>query len=92
MTRGGGPPGERVIWGAGPVREVIARKPSSVRVVWVDPQRAGRSARDPVADIVVAARTAATSRGDATIPAHPASTASRARRHASSATGPRAPI
>jgi 23S rRNA (guanosine2251-2'-O)-methyltransferase len=58
MTRGG-PPGDRVIYGAGPVREVIARRPTSVRVVWVDPQRAGRSARDPVADIVVAARNAA---------------------------------
>ena len=57
MTRGG-PPGERVIYGAGPVREVIARRPTSVRVVWVDPQRAGRSARDPVADIVIAARNA----------------------------------
>ncbi|MBX3158297.1 MAG: 23S rRNA (guanosine(2251)-2'-O)-methyltransferase RlmB [Deltaproteobacteria bacterium] len=54
----GGPPGERVVYGAGPVREVIARKATSVRAVWVDPQRAGRSAHDPVAAIVVAARAA----------------------------------
>ena len=51
-------PGERVIYGAGPVRELIARRPASVRAVWVDPQRAGRSTSDPVAAIVVAARAA----------------------------------
>jgi 23S rRNA (guanosine2251-2'-O)-methyltransferase len=51
-------PGERAIYGAGPVRELIARRPQSVRAVWVDPQRAGRSTSDPVAAIVVAARAA----------------------------------
>lgn len=51
-------PGERAIYGAGPVRELIARRPGSVRAVWVDPQRAGRSTSDPVAAIVVAARAA----------------------------------
>jgi 23S rRNA (guanosine2251-2'-O)-methyltransferase len=51
-------PGDRVIYGAGPVRELIARRPASVRAVWVDPQRAGRSTSDPVAAIVVAARAA----------------------------------
>jgi len=51
-------PGERVVYGAGPVRELIARRPSAVRAVWVDPQRAGRSTSDPVAAIVVAARAA----------------------------------
>jgi 23S rRNA (guanosine2251-2'-O)-methyltransferase len=51
-------PGERVIYGAGPVRELIARRPASVRAVWVDPQRAGRTTSDPVAAIVVAARAA----------------------------------
>ena len=51
-------PGERVVYGTGPVRELVARRPASVKVLWVDPQRAGRSARDPVADIVVAARAA----------------------------------
>ncbi|HET9625304.1 MAG TPA: 23S rRNA (guanosine(2251)-2'-O)-methyltransferase RlmB [Kofleriaceae bacterium] len=51
-------PGERVVYGAGPVRELIARRPQHVRAVWVDPQRAGRSTSDPVAAIVVAARAA----------------------------------
>ena len=45
-------PGERSVYGVGPVREVIARRPQSVRVLWVDPQRAGKSAGDPVAQIV----------------------------------------
>jgi 23S rRNA (guanosine2251-2'-O)-methyltransferase len=51
-------PGERVIYGAGPVRELIARRPGAVRAVWVDPQRAGRATSDPIAAIVVAARAA----------------------------------
>jgi len=51
-------PGERVIYGAGPVRELIARRPGAVRAVRVDPQRAGRTTSDPVAAIVVAARAA----------------------------------
>lgn len=51
-------PGERVIYGAGPVRELIARRPAAVRAVWVDPHRAGRTTSDPVAAIVVAARAA----------------------------------
>ncbi|HEY0481915.1 MAG TPA: 23S rRNA (guanosine(2251)-2'-O)-methyltransferase RlmB [Kofleriaceae bacterium] len=51
-------PGERVVYGAGPVRELIARRPEAVRAVWVDPHRAGRSTSDPVAAIVVAARAA----------------------------------
>ena len=38
-------PGERVVYGAGPVRELIARRPEAVRAVWVDPQRAGRATR-----------------------------------------------
>jgi 23S rRNA (guanosine2251-2'-O)-methyltransferase len=51
-------PGERVVYGAGPVRELIARRPAAVHAVWVDPQRAGRTTSDPVAAIVVAARAA----------------------------------
>lgn len=51
-------PGDRLVYGAGPVRELIARRPSSVRAIWVDPHRAGRSTSDPVAAIVVAARAA----------------------------------
>ncbi len=51
-------PGERVVYGAGPVRELIARRPASVKAVWVDPQRAGRQTTDPVAQIVTAARAA----------------------------------
>lgn len=53
-----GDPGERLVYGANPVRELIARKPASVRAVWVDPQRAGRSTSDPVASIVGACRAA----------------------------------
>ena len=51
-------PGDRTIYGAGPVREVIARRAKSVRAVWVDPKRADRSTSDPVAGIVIAARNA----------------------------------
>jgi 23S rRNA (guanosine2251-2'-O)-methyltransferase len=51
-------PGDRLIYGAGPVRELIARRPQSVRAVWVDPRRADRSTSDPIAAIVVAARAA----------------------------------
>ena len=61
MTRGGrgdGGPGDRSIYGANPVRELLARKPSSIRAIWVDPQRAGRSTTDVVAQIVTAARAA----------------------------------
>lgn len=53
-----GGPGERSVYGVGPVREVIARRPDSVKVLWVDPQRAGKTAGDPVAQIVQAARAA----------------------------------
>jgi 23S rRNA (guanosine2251-2'-O)-methyltransferase len=63
--RGGGPrgafpagPSERNVYGVGPVREVVDRRPQSIRVLWVDPQRAGKSAGDPVAMIVTAARAA----------------------------------
>jgi 23S rRNA (guanosine2251-2'-O)-methyltransferase len=55
---GPGGPGERCVYGTGPVREVIARRASAVRAVWVDPQRAGKVAGDPVAQIVAAARAA----------------------------------
>lgn len=59
MTHGGrGQPGDRLVFGAGPVRELILRRPALVHAVWVDPQRAGRSTSDPVAAIVVAARAA----------------------------------
>ncbi|HEY0191141.1 MAG TPA: 23S rRNA (guanosine(2251)-2'-O)-methyltransferase RlmB [Kofleriaceae bacterium] len=51
-------PGERAVYGAGPVRELVARRPEKVKAVWVDPQRAGRSTSDPIAAIVVAARAA----------------------------------
>jgi 23S rRNA (guanosine2251-2'-O)-methyltransferase len=55
---GPGGPGERLVFGAGPVRELILRRPASVRAVWVDPHRAGRTTSDPVAAIVTAARAA----------------------------------
>jgi 23S rRNA (guanosine2251-2'-O)-methyltransferase len=51
-------PGERVVYGAGPVRELVTRRPRTVKMVWVDPRRAGRAAHDPVSDIVIAARAA----------------------------------
>lgn len=51
-------PGERTVYGTGPVRELVARRPTAVRAIWVDPQRAGRSTSDPVAAIVTAARAA----------------------------------
>jgi 23S rRNA (guanosine2251-2'-O)-methyltransferase len=55
---GRGGPGDRSVYGVGPVREVIARRPHSVKALWVDPQRAGKSSGDPVAQIVTAARAA----------------------------------
>jgi 23S rRNA (guanosine2251-2'-O)-methyltransferase len=51
-------PGERLIYGAGPVRELVARRPASIRAIWVDPRRADKSAGDAVAQIVTAARAA----------------------------------
>jgi len=51
-------PQDRLVYGAGPVGELIKRKPGSVKHVWVDPRRAGRSTSDPIAAIVVAARNA----------------------------------
>jgi 23S rRNA (guanosine2251-2'-O)-methyltransferase len=54
MTR----PDERLVYGAGPVRELLARRPQAIRAIWTDPQRAGRTTSDPVAAIVVAARAA----------------------------------
>ena len=53
-----GAPGERVVYGIGPVRELVLRRPGSVKAVWVDPRRADKSAGDPVAQIVTAARQA----------------------------------
>src|SRR5439155_18523875 len=49
---------ERCIYGAGPVREVLARRPTDLRSIWVDPRRADKSAGDQVAQIVTAARAA----------------------------------
>jgi 23S rRNA (guanosine2251-2'-O)-methyltransferase len=45
------------VYGVGPVRELLNR-PESVKAIWVDPNRAGKSANDPVAQIVDEARTA----------------------------------
>src|ERR1043165_3747863 len=56
--RGQASSGDRVVYGAGPVRELVARKPRSVTAIWTDPKRAGRSTSDPVAAIGVAARAA----------------------------------
>ena len=51
-------PGDRTVYGVGPVRELVTRKPKSVLAVWVDPKRAEKSSGDPVAQIVIAARAA----------------------------------
>jgi 23S rRNA (guanosine2251-2'-O)-methyltransferase len=51
-------PGERTVYGTGPVRELLARRAKAIRAIWVDPHRAGRSTSDPVAAIVTAARAA----------------------------------
>lgn len=51
-------PGERVVFGAGPVRELVARRARDIKAIWVDPRRADRSTSDAVAAIVVAARAA----------------------------------
>lgn len=51
-------PGERAIYGAGPVRELLAVRPSAIKAIWVDPARAGRQTSDPIAAIVVSARAA----------------------------------
>ncbi len=51
-------PGERCVYGVGPVREVLARGGKTVRALWVVPQRAGKSAGDPVAQLVTIARAA----------------------------------
>ena len=48
--------GDRCVYGVGPVRELVASRPQAVRAIWVDPQRAGKQAGDPVAQIVGAAR------------------------------------
>jgi 23S rRNA (guanosine2251-2'-O)-methyltransferase len=56
--RGSSESGDRVVYGAGPVRELVTRRPTSIRSIWVDPQRAGRSTSDVVAGIVIAARAA----------------------------------
>ncbi|MBL0213610.1 MAG: 23S rRNA (guanosine(2251)-2'-O)-methyltransferase RlmB [Myxococcales bacterium] len=56
MTTGG--PGERAVYGAGPVRELLAVRPKAIKAIWVDPARAGRQTSDPVAAIVVSARAA----------------------------------
>jgi 23S rRNA (guanosine2251-2'-O)-methyltransferase len=51
-------PGERAVYGAGPVREVVTRKAGTIKALWVDPRRADKSPNDPVAQIVAAARAA----------------------------------
>ena len=51
-------PGERLVYGAGPVREILTRNPTSVRAIWVDPKRADKKSNDPVSLIVQAARAA----------------------------------
>ncbi|CAN5479656.1 hypothetical protein BH11MYX1_BH11MYX1_16930 [soil metagenome] len=50
--------GERVIYGANPVREVLAKHPQRIRSIWVDRTRAEKSANDPVAELVASARAA----------------------------------
>ncbi len=47
-----------MVYGTGPVTELVNRRATTIKSIWVDPKRAGRSTSDPVAAIVVAARTA----------------------------------
>jgi 23S rRNA (guanosine2251-2'-O)-methyltransferase len=47
-----------VIYGAGPVREVLTKNAKAIKAIWVDPKRADKSAGDPVAQIVTTARAA----------------------------------
>ena len=47
-----------MVYGTGPVGELLARKPGAIKAIWTDPKRAGRSTSDPVAAIVVGARNA----------------------------------
>lgn len=55
----GGGPGERAVYGAGPVRELLARRPRAILALWVEDRRADRAAgHDPVAALAVAARAA----------------------------------
>ncbi|MCX5744067.1 MAG: 23S rRNA (guanosine(2251)-2'-O)-methyltransferase RlmB [Proteobacteria bacterium] len=49
---------ERLVYGAGPVGELVARRPRDIHSIWVDPRRAERTTSDPIAAIVVAARAA----------------------------------
>src|SRR5580692_232050 len=51
-------PGQRCVYGIGPVRELLTRRAGDVRAVWVDPQRAGKSSGDEVAQLVQLARAA----------------------------------
>jgi len=55
---GAGGPGERLVYGANPILELLANNPRAIRAIWVDPQRAGRSTTDAVARIVTTARIA----------------------------------
>jgi 23S rRNA (guanosine2251-2'-O)-methyltransferase len=45
-----------VVYGTGPVRELVARHAKSIKAIWVDPRRADKSPGDPVALIVTQAR------------------------------------
>src|SRR5262249_54077818 len=58
---GGAPrsgPRERSVYGVGPVRGGVARRPQSVEGLWGDPQRAGQRAGGPGAAVVQLARAA----------------------------------
>ncbi len=48
----------RLIYGAGPVRELLAARSGAIKVLHVEPGRAGKAGKDPVAELVVAARAA----------------------------------
>jgi 23S rRNA (guanosine2251-2'-O)-methyltransferase len=47
-----------MVYGAGPVSELVAKKAKSIKAIWTDPTRANRSTSDPIASIVTAARAA----------------------------------
>ncbi len=48
----------RHVYGVGPVRELVRARPKAIQSLLVEPGRAGREGKDPVAAIVAAARAA----------------------------------
>jgi 23S rRNA (guanosine2251-2'-O)-methyltransferase len=52
------PAASRLVYGVGPVRELVAARPGAIEVLYVDGQRADARGKDPVAELTAAARRA----------------------------------